>query len=43
MAVTGCQAACSNTGRQHDMAKQTGLLCEEIKQAFFILHLIMVQ
>ena len=33
----------SNTGRQRDMAKQTGLLCEEIKQAFFILHLIMVQ
>jgi len=30
------QAACSNAGRQHDMAKRTGLLCEEIKQAFYL-------
>ena len=29
-------AACSNAGRQHDMAKRTGLLCEEIKQAFYL-------
>ena len=29
-------AACSNAGRQHDMAKRTGLLCEEIKQALYL-------
>jgi hypothetical protein len=29
-------AACSNAGHQHDMAKRTGLLCAEIKQAFYL-------
>ena len=28
-------AACSNAGHQHDTAKRTGLLCAEIKQAFY--------